>query len=272
MYRINTRDFNLDHTLSCGQVFRWEKNEWWTGVVNGAVIKAKQEGTELIIDSSLDKKIIRDYFRLDDEMEKIYASINRDEKIASLIQKFRGLRLVRQDPWECLVSYICSSNNTIRNIKNSIRRMCVCFGKEINDGHYSFPAPDALSEIKLCDMEQCRLGFRAPRVLKIASMITKSEFDLYGIKELPYREGREELMKIEGVGNKIADCVLLFAFEKLESFPVDMHIEQIMERFYDGKFEGYKSKKREKMAEFARGYFGKYCGYAQEYLYMEDLG
>ncbi len=272
MYRINTKDFNLDQTLSCGQVFRWEKNEWWTGVVNGAVIRAKQEGTELIIDSSLDKKIIRDYFRLDDEMEKIYASINRDEKIASLIQKFRGLRLVRQDPWECLVSYICSSNNTIRNITSSIRRMCECFGKKIEDGHYSFPAPEALSEVEICEMEQCRFGFRAPDILNIASMIVNHEFDLYGIKDLSYREGRKELMKIKGVGNKIADCVLLFAFGKLESFPVDTHIEHIMERFYGDKFKGSKSKKREEIAEFARSYFGKYCGYAQEYLYMEDLG
>ena len=103
MYRIDTRDFNLDLTLSCGQVFRWEKNERWTGVVNGKLIRAKQEGTEVIIDSLLDKKFIRDYFRLDDDMEKIYASINRDEKIDSLIRKYRGLRLIRQDPWECLV-------------------------------------------------------------------------------------------------------------------------------------------------------------------------
>ncbi|MDP2767765.1 MAG: DNA glycosylase [Candidatus Methanoperedens sp.] len=272
MYRINTNNFNLDYTLSCGQVFRWEKNDWWTGVVNGAVIRAKQEGSELIIDSLHDKKLIRDYFRLDDDMEEIYASINRDGKIASLLQKYRGLRLIRQDPWECLVSYICSSNNTIGNITNSVRRMCECFGRKIEDGYYSFPASEALLEVELCDMEQCRLGFRAPRVLKIASMITKSEFDLYGIKNLPFREGREELMKIEGVGNKIADCVLLFAFEKLESFPVDTHIEQIMERFYGDRFKGSKSKKREEMAEFARRYFGKYCGYAQEYLYMEDLG
>jgi N-glycosylase/DNA lyase len=272
VYRIHTRDFNLYFTLSCGQVFRWEKNDWWTGVVNGAVIRAKQEGTELIVDSSLDRKFIRDYFRLDDDMGKIYASINRDEKIASLLQKYRGLRLVHQDPWECLVSYICSSNNTIRNIKNSIRRMCECFGSEIEEGYYSFPTPEALAEIELRDLEQCRLGFRAPRVLKIASMITKKEFDLYGIKDMPSGEGRKELLKIEGVGNKIADCVLLFAFGKLGAFPVDTHIEQIMERLYGDKFKGSGSKKREEIAEFARRYFGEYCGYAQEYLYMEDLG
>jgi N-glycosylase/DNA lyase len=272
MYRINAEDFNLDYTLSCGQVFRWEKNDWWTGVVNAAIIRAKQEGSEILIDSPLDKKFILDYFRLDDDMEKIYASISRDEKIASLIRKYKGLHLVHQDPWECLVSYICSSNNTIQNITSSIRRMCECFGKKIENGHYSFPAPEALSEVEICEMEHCRLGFRAPRILKIASMTANNEFDLYGIKYLSYKEGREELMKIDGVGNKIADCVLLFAFGKLESFPVDTHIESIMERFYGDKFKGSKSKKREEIAEFARDYFGKYCGYAQEYLFMEDLG
>jgi N-glycosylase/DNA lyase len=272
VYRINTSDFNLDLTLSCGQVFRWEKTERWTGIVNGKLIRAGQNGAELVIDSTLEKKFIRDYFRLDDDMGKIYASINRDEKIDSLIGKYRGLRLIRQDPWECLVSYICSSNNTIRNIKNSIRRMCECFGEKIDGGYYSFPAPESLSELHLCDMEQCRLGFRAPRILKIASMVAKNEFDLHGIKNLSYEEGRRELTKIEGVGNKIADCVLLFAFGKLESFPVDTHIEQIMERYYGGKFRGSISKKREEIAGFARDYFGEYCGYAQEYLYMEDLG
>jgi N-glycosylase/DNA lyase len=270
VYRIRTKDFSLDHTLSCGQVFRWEKNDHWTGIVNGAVIHAKQDGDELEIESSLAKDTIIDYFRLDDDIGKIYASINRDEKIASLINKYRGLRLIRQDPWECLISYICSSNNTIRNISNSIKRMCECFGNEIEKGIYSFPAPEALANIELCDMSKCRLGFRTPRVLKVANMVANREFDLYGIKDLSYMEGRQELVKIEGVGNKIADCVLLFAFGKLESFPVDTHIEQIMERYYGSNFKGAKSKKRDEIADFARSYFGKYCGYAQEYLYLEN--
>jgi len=136
------------------------------------------------------------------------------------------LRLIRQDPWECLASYICSSNNTIRNIKNSIRLMCECFGNRIDNGYYSFPTPEALAHIELCDMASCRMGFRAPNLRSAAAMIADGEFDLYGIKDLSYEEGRAELVKIRGVGNKIADCVLLFAFGKLESFPVDTHIEQ----------------------------------------------
>ncbi len=271
MYSINTTDFNLDYTLSCGQVFRWEKNNWWTGVVNGAVIKAKQEGNELIIDSSLDENFIRNYFRLDDDMRIIYPAINRDNLMDSLIKKYRGLRLIRQDPWECLVSYICSSNNSIRNISFSIKCISERFGREIEKGYYSFPAPEMLAEVELSGMKSCRLGFRAPRILKVASMVANHEFDLYGIKDLSYREGREELIKIEGVGNKIADCVLLFAFDKLESFPVDIHIEHIMQRSYGEQFKNAKkSKKKEEIAEFARRYFGGYCGYAQEYLYMED--
>ena len=273
VYRLKTLDFNLDFTLSCGQVFRWEKNNWWTGVVDGNIIRAKQENDELLIDSTLDKKIIRDYFRINDDIGEIYSEIDKDELIHSLIQKYRGLRLIKQDPWECLVSYICSSNNTIRNITNSIRRMCECFGTEIEKGHYSFPTPGALADVDLCDLTQCRMGFRAPNVLNIATTIANNEFDLYRIKDLSYLEGRKELVKIRGVGNKIADCVLLFAFGKLESFPVDTHIEQIMDRFYGEYFRGVKKcKKREEIAGFARGYFGRYCGYAQEYLYLEDLG
>ncbi len=273
MYRIHAPAFNLDLTLSCGQVFRWEKKEEWIGVVNGAVIGAEQEGSELIIESTLDKNFIQDYFRLDDDLEKIYSEIGRDELMNSLIHKYRGLRLIRQEPWECLASYICSSNNTIRNIKNSIKLMCGCFGNRIENGYYSFPTPDALAQVELCDMASCRMGFRAPNVRSAAAMIADGEFDLYGIKDLSYEEGRAELMKIKGVGNKIADCVLLFAFGKLESFPVDTHIEQIMERYYsDYLKEAGKSKKRDEIADFARRYFGKYCGYAQEYLYLEDIG
>jgi len=272
VYRFDAKDFNLDYTLSCGQAFRWEKHDCWAGVVNGEFARAGQEDGELVINTHLSKKFIRGYFRLDDDMEEIYASISKDEKIAPLIKKYRGLRLLRQEPWECLVSYICSTNNTIKNIKNSIKRMCECFGEEIEEGYYSFPAPEELSELRIRDMEQCRLGFRAPRVLSAASLIARGEFDLYGIKDLSYRQGREELMKINGVGSKIADCVLLFAFGKLESFPVDTHIEQIMERLYGGHLKGVKiSRKREEIAEFARNYFGKYCGYAQEYLYMEEM-
>ena len=272
MYRIKTQDFNLELTLSCGQAFRWEKSDWWTGVVRGALVRTKQEGGELLINSNLDKEVIRDYFRLDDDMEKIYSLINKDENIASLISKYRGLRLIHQDPWECLVSYICSSNNTIRNITKSIRLLCECFGTEIEKGYFSFPAPEALMDVRLCDMEQCRMGFRAPRVLKVARSIADNEFDMSRRKILSYPVGRKELVKIEGVGNKIADCVLLFAFGKLESFPVDTHIEQIMDRFYGNNMRNAaKSKKREEIAEFARRYFGEYCGYAQEYLYMEDL-
>ncbi len=273
VHRIITNNFNLDFTLSCGQVFRWNKNYRWVGVAGGAVIRARQDRNLLLIDSTHDKNFIYDYFRLDDDMEFIYSEIGKDELMDSLIRKYRGLRLIRQDPWECLVSYICSSNNTIRNITNSIRRLCECFGSEIEQGYYSFPAPESLAEIELCDIMQCKMGFRAPNVLKVAGMVADGEFDLYGIKDLSYEEGRRELLKIKGVGSKIADCVLLFAFGKLESFPVDTHIEQIMDRFYGEHFKAAKkSKKRSEIAEFARRYFGRYCGYAQEYLYKEDLG
>ncbi len=272
MHHIHVPDFNLDLTLSCGQVFRWEKKEQWIGVVNGAVIRATQEDSELIIESTLDKKSIQDYFRLDDDLENIYSEIGKDELMNSLIRKYRGLRLIRQDPWECLASYICSSNNTIRNIKNSIRLMCECFGNELENGYYSFPTPKALAQAELCEMTWCRMGFRAPNVRSAAVMIADGEFDLYGIKDLSYEAGRKELVKIKGVGNKIADCVLLFAFGKLESFPVDTHIEQIMERFYSENIKDIiKSRKRDGIADFGRRYFGRYCGYAQEYLYLDDI-
>ena len=237
--------------------------------MNKDVIRIKQEGDMLILHTSLNKKFILDYFRLDDDMNRIYSEINKDELMNSLIKKYKGLHLIHQDAWECIVSYICSSNNTIRNIISSIKRMCECFGNQIEKGYYSFPTPEALSQAELSELKKCKLGFRASAVHSIASLIAKGEFDLYGIEKLSYEEGRRELVRIRGVGNKIADCVLLFAFGKLESFPVDTHIEKIMQQYYGENFKSVKkARKREEIAIFAREYFGKYCGYAQEYLYM----
>jgi len=274
MHHIITHSFNLDYTLSCGQVFRWERtHEGWVGIVNGKLIKVKQEGEKLIVHTTLSSEFVRDYFRLEDDINEIYAEINRDELMNSLIKKYYGLRLIHQDAWECLVSYVCSSNNTIRNITTSIRRMCELFGNKIEEGYYSFPTPEALSEAEVSELKKCKLGFRAPAIQNIASMIAEGEFDLYGIQQLSYEEGRKELMKIKGVGSKIADCVLLFAFGKLESFPVDTHIENIMQSYYGENFNTVKkSRKRDEIARFAREYFGRYCGYAQEYLYAGARG
>ncbi|HIH45215.1 MAG TPA: DNA-3-methyladenine glycosylase 2 family protein [Candidatus Methanoperedenaceae archaeon] len=268
MYSLKVADFNLHHTLSCGQVFRWDcTGGWWSGIVSGKVIRIAQEDDELFVDSPHSEALIRSYFRLDDDLGSIYASLRRDAKLSGLLDMYRGLRLIRQEPWECLVSYLCSSNNTIRNIRNAIRNMSMCFGAQISDGKYAFPAPEELARAECSELRECRLGFRADVVRATAGLVAGGEFDLEGLRELRYEDAKEALQSLKGVGPKIADCVCLFALDKLEAFPVDVHIERIMKEYYSACRE----LKKDAIGDFARGYFGGYCGYAQEYLYFEEM-
>jgi len=261
MYTIKVKDFNLSYTLSCGQVFNWEYVGWWRGWINNTQILVKQVGDSLHIDSNLSKGEVERYFRLDDDLEKICLEINRDYFISKLIKKYWGLRLIRQDPWECLVSYLCSSNNTIENIRNTIKNLRRKYG--------SFPSPGALAKATIEELKQCKLGFRALSVREAARRIDEGEFDLYDLKRLDYLEARRELMSLLGVGPKIADCILLFSLDRMEAFPVDTHIERIMRQEYMGYLSPRSS--RERIWMFGRKYFGRYCGYAQEYLYYEAL-
>lgn len=268
MYSLKVADFNLHHTLSCGQVFRWDcAGGWWTGIVSGNVIRIAQEGDELFVESPHSEVIIRSYFRLGDDLDCIYASLRRDAKLSGLLDKYRGLRLIRQEPWECLVSYLCSSNNTIRNIRNAIMNMSRCFGARISDGMYAFPTPEELACANSGELRECRLGFRADVVLGTARCVAGEEFDLGGLRDMTYEEAKKALQSLKGVGPKIADCVCLFALDKLEAFPVDVHIERIMKEYYSA----CRGLKKDRIGDFARSYFGGYCGYAQEYLYFEEM-
>ncbi len=259
MYFLASVDFNLHYTLDCGQVFVWnKKGDWWEGVIDGQPTCLRQQGDKIQVESKLPPGRIAQYLRLDDDLEEIYQEINRDPLMEELTARYRGLRLLRQEPWECLASYICSANNTVKNIKKSVQ----CLYK-IRDNS-GFPSPQELAGIDTLLLRRCGLGFRASYLWEAARRIAEGEFDLHRIREQDYPQAREELKKLRGVGDKIADCVLLFSFDKLEAFPVDIHIQKMMETHY-GPF-----KRKKDIRDFARNYFGDRCGYAQEYLYYHS--
>lgn len=269
---IKTTDFNLDHTLDCGQVFRWRRSgEWWEGVVSGHTIRARQEGSDLIVDTELDRDRVVRYFRLDDNMQDIYASINRDLVMDDLINSFRGLRLIRQQPWECLVSYMSSSCRSIPNIKASLLNLCRQYGSDIGGGEFSFPDAEVLAQTTESRLRQTGLGFRAPNILGAAKLVDSGGLDIDAPYELEYGLARRMLMDIKGIGPKIADCVLLFAYDKMEAFPVDTHILSVMEEHYGSFLKGPKSRRGESIVQFAQNYFGHYAGYAQQYLYYSRI-
>lgn len=277
---------DLESTLKCGQVFRWERiGSWWYGVVDENVVKVKQIGNKLFFftyPGEEDDEFIEKYFRLDDDLPYILYKINNDEYVNEAIQRFYGLRVIRQNSWECLVSYICATRASIPAIKSMIRNLSRRFGRKIVfDGQrfYTFPKPDILAKASLKELRYCKLGYRAKYVLDSAKIVDNLNFNFEKLMEMDYREAREILVSsFPGVGQKVADCILLFSCGKLEAFPVDIWIKRVVLKFYGEHFDGefrrrfsikksITPKEYEKISSFGRTYFGKYAGYAQEYLF-----
>jgi N-glycosylase/DNA lyase len=268
--------FDLDCTLSCGQLFRWEPCDgWWWGVVRGRLIRVRQDGSVLEFDGC-DTASLRHYFQLDLDLDAVLASVNRDPVIGAAILRHRGLRLVRQEPWECLISYICAQNANIPFIKRMIRSLALAFGDPImgasDTATHAFPTPGVLAEASEQEISGCTLGYRAKYVLDTARAVASDPGWEDGIRALDYEAARARLQEFRGVGPKVADCVLLFAFGMFEAFPVDVRIRRVMYRQYlqDAcETNSLSCREYETISRFARDYFGAYAGYAQEYLYAD---
>jgi N-glycosylase/DNA lyase len=266
--------FLLDLTLGCGQVFRWERTAegWWYGVVDDRVIKIRQDGSKLIFEGAK-SAFIRHYFSLDLNLKQVIKTIDQDPFIHAVVSRCTGLRLVRQPPWECLVSYICSTNSNIPTIRRRIASIAEQFGNSIEfEGktYHTFPGPLSISCKGKDGLAVCRLGYRQPYVFGTSCMIADEKYWEETIQRLPYADARKELITLHGVGPKAADCILLFAFQKYEAFPVDVWIRRIMQQNYINCLDleaGLTNREYDIIRRFARQHFGEYCGYAQEYLY-----
>jgi N-glycosylase/DNA lyase len=273
--------FDLDATLCCGQTFRWEKHgDWWYSVVKGKILKIRQTNNRLVFEN-VDSGFVKAYFRLDDDLFKVYSQISKDEHIRRAISVFRGLRILRQDPWECLISYICATYKSIAAIEHMLFNLSRRFGEKIHfDGldFHMFPTPRKLARVHPDDLAKCGLGYRTKYVHETAKIINKNELEFERLKNATYKEAKAELVKLPGVGLKVADCVLLFSLEKLEAFPIDVWIKRAITEHYARYFQkelilrttskrSLTSMDYEKLNAFGREYFGEYAGYAQEYLY-----
>ena len=282
---LSKTPFSLDNTLSCGQAFRWQKhNEWWTGVVGQAVLKLRQSNGTFVFKGSadnLDGRFVRRYFRLDDDLDEIYSQIAKDKHVRVAVDRFYGLRLLRQEPWECLISYICATYKSIPAIKQMIYSLSRRFGKPIDfEGtrFYGFPQPQALANASVRELRLCKLGYRAESVRKAARLVNRGDYDLESLKGVSYTEAKRRLLSLPGVGPKVADCVLLFSLDKLEACPIDVWMKRIMLECYSQYFEpsfvdkvkskrGLSPGEYQTLCDVGRRVFGKYLGYAQEYLY-----
>ena len=253
-----TECFTLDETLDCGQAFRFKKNDdgVWEGVAFGKILKISQtdDGCIIFHDGCGDdfECLWRTYFDLDTDYRQIADILSENEVLSRVYNNAVGIRIMRQEPFETLCSFIISQNNNIPRIKGIISKMCEYFGDEIAPGYYSFPTAERLASLSEEDLAPLRAGFRNRYILSAARMVAEGSIDLEALKTVPITEAREELKKICGVGDKVAECTLLFGLGRMEAFPIDVWMKRIMaELLPDG------------LPEFAL----PYAGIAQQYLF-----
>ena len=210
---------------------------------------------------------LQSYFRLDDDLAAIYAEISRDSRVATMVARYPGLRLLRLEPWECVISFICSANSNIPRIHQNIEKLAETFGDPVGmDGQvrHAFPTPVQLARSGEAKLRELGLGFRAPYVAAAARLVAEGRLDLDGLIGMPYPEAKARLMECPGIGPKIADCIAVFSLEKLEAFPIDVWVRRALAEWY---FPDRKRPTDRVLLEWAQNHFGRYGGYSQQYLF-----
>ena len=260
-------DFDLDKTLCSGQVFHWTPHgRGFVGAIAENVVYLEQAG-ESIRTQDEHSKLIERYLALDHSLPSILRTFPDDPVIRVAVEFGRGLRIIRQPPWECLATFLTSplkQVQQIRAISLSIRKR---FGRRLSHGEFeafSYPRPEQLAEAKLEELLGCKLGFRARNLLGTAKMVAAGKIDLEALRRLSAEEARGVLCELPGVGEKIANCVLLFAYERLDTVPIDVWIERVLSEVY---FAGRSKVPLHELRSFSANYFGRYAGYAQQYLF-----
>jgi N-glycosylase/DNA lyase len=265
-------DYDLQATLSSGQAFGWhETQDGWVGVLGGYWIRLSQTREGIQAQTAVpvsDWAWLTDYLQLGTELDSITRSFPDDEPMQTALESCRGLRLLRQEPWECLASFILSSTKQIVQIKQIVGHLRTRFGQKVEAPQGSpeahrFPTPVVLAGAGVEELRNCKMGFRAPYLRDTAQAVVDGSVDLAALAGLSVEEAREKLMDLPGVGRKVADCVLLFAYGFQSAFPVDVWVMKGLRQLY---FPG-RSVSMSRLHEFATSHFGPNAGYAQQYLF-----
>ena len=276
-YIIENDTFELKDIFDCGQCFRWNKQEdgSYVGVVQNSVLKVKKESEKIIISGICDdniKKIADYYFDIDRDYEKIKSKLSKvDNNMKTAIEYGSGIRILNQDLWETIISFIISANNNIPRIKGIIDKISKKYGKEIifeGESYYTFPSADELSNASVEDLRKLGLGFRDIRVYETTKLIKTGEVDLENLKnEKDFKKVRDKLLELPGVGPKVADCILLFScLKRWEAFPIDVWVRRVMNELYIHN-ENENNVKKEQIEKIAQEKFGNLAGIAQQYLF-----
>ena len=269
----NKFSIDIDNSINSGQVFLWEKQGGdWYGIDGQDILKINKNG---VIKSIINSKT--DFFRKNDNIQEIIKSISKDKTVKKAVKEYEGLRLFRQDPFQCLISFIISSNSNIQKIKNSLEKITKKFGKKVkiqNKEFFLFPEPEKLARATIDEIKSCGVGYRAPFIKEAAKMVILKKIDFEYLKKCDYHEAKKNICLVPGIGNKVADCIMLFSLNKLESFPLDTWMIKILEKYYSKEFKietkTITQKQYELLHEKIVNYFGPYCGYAQQYLFKME--
>jgi N-glycosylase/DNA lyase len=301
---LRVRDYDLAATLDSGQAFRWQPgNDSWVGVIGRHWVRLTQMRNGIRAETAgpvADWQWLRDYLQTETDLAAVLKTFPDDAPMRDAVAACRGLRVLRQDPWECLASFILSSTKQIVQIRQIVALLCERFGESVSlsspkggEGRveeadyfetqipsprpsprlggareenglcFAFPTPQRLAAATEAELRACKMGFRAPHLLAAARRIADGKFDLERLRHLTLAEAREELMTLRGVGGKIADCVLLFAYGFDGAFPVDVWVERALrELYFPRRRVGDK-----RLRHFAATHFGPHAGYAQQYLF-----
>lgn len=233
----NIDTLNIALTFDCGQAFRWSQNEdgSWHGVAFGRAVNISQNGTEITITGNVqngDEALWKSYFDLDRDYGAICEKLKADKYLKSAIDEYSGIRILKQDEWEALCSFIISQNNNIPRIKGIVERLCMTFGEDLGNGDFSFPSAETLAKLNIENLAPLRAGFRAKYIIDAAQKVAGGEVDLAKMRTCDMDEARNELIKIKGVGAKVAECTLLYGCGRVEAFPVDVWVRRIMAELY----------------------------------------
>lgn len=257
-YIFGIKTFDLPQTLDCGQAFRWEEKEngIWKGVAFNKYLELEKLGDGTVVLYNTSEQEFNDiwckYFDFERDYEKIINTISSNDTLKKAASYGEGIRILNQEPFETLCSFIISQNNNIKRIKGIISRLCENFGEDMG-GYFTFPTAEKIASLTLDDLSVLRSGFRAKYILDAAVKVATGEINLNQLKSISIDDARNELMKIKGVGPKVADCVLLFSLEHITAFPKDVWIKRALEVLFDGE-----------LPEEAKAY----AGIVQQYIFF----
>ncbi len=266
---------DLETTLFSGQVFRWRKQDpWYEGVIFGHIVRVREvEGGIAFVTTDDDVEVnasrLWDYFSLDVDLAEVYSALSRDRGLREALDRYRGMRVLRQDPWETTLSFLCAQNSNVLRITRNVEDMCRSFGRPISlSGHtrHTYPTPEALAGAGEGALRDLGLGYRARYIASAAERVARGEIDLAALRDASYDDALDALMTLDGVGDKVANCIMLFCMDKPQAFPVDTHILQVLRERYP-RARRVKSSDIRRVRAWAQEYFAPYAGYANHYLF-----